>query len=58
MLLVRVADFRYALLDFGIAEWVGWVPIVGGLLTALAVVVLRNGFAQLAILLPALMVWR
>lgn len=51
---IAYAIFGYALLDFGIAEWVGWVAIVGGLLTALAVVVLRNGFPQLAILLPGL----
>ncbi|MGD2060949.1 MAG: hypothetical protein PVF87_08805 [Acidimicrobiia bacterium] len=37
-----------------VADWAGWVALVGGVATALVVVVVRDGFPQLGILIPAI----
>jgi hypothetical protein len=38
-----------------VADWAGWVALVGGVLTAVVVVVLRDGFPQLGVLIPAIL---
>jgi hypothetical protein len=38
-----------------VADWAGWVALVGGVATALVVVVLRDGFPQLGMLIPAIL---
>lgn len=43
-----------AILQTGVvADWAGWVALIGGAVTAVVVLVLRNGFPQLGILIPA-----
>jgi hypothetical protein len=43
-----------AILQTGVvADWAGWVALIGGAITAVVVLVLRDGFPQLGILLPA-----
>jgi hypothetical protein len=46
--------FGVAILQTGVvADWAGWVALIGGAVTAVVVLVLRDGFPQLGILLPA-----
>ena len=53
------ANHAYALIGFIIlqtglvADWAGWVALVGGVLTAAGVIIAREGFPQLGYLLPA-----
>lgn len=53
------SNLSYSLIGVGIllsgvvAAWAGWVALVGGLLTAVAVLIRRDGFPQLGSLLPA-----
>jgi hypothetical protein len=36
-----------------VADWAGWVALIGGVLISIVVLVTRNGFPQLAYLVPA-----
>jgi hypothetical protein len=55
------SNFVYALAGLAIlrtgvvADWSGWVALVGGPLIALGVLVRRDGFPQLGILIPAVL---
>lgn len=43
-----------AILQTGVvADWAGWVALIGGAVTAVVVLVLRDGFPQLGFLIPA-----
>lgn len=43
-----------AILQSGlVADWAGWVALIGGLLTAIGVLILRDGAPQLGSLIPA-----
>lgn len=51
----------YALLGLSIlqtgllADWAGWIALIGGALTAVVVLMVRGGFPQLGILIPAVL---
>ncbi len=53
------ANMAYAVFGLGILlsssmpVWVGWTSIAGGLLISLGVIVTRDGFPQLAVVVPA-----
>lgn len=53
------SNLAYSLLGLAIlqtdvvAAWAGWVALVGGVVIAVTVMILRDGFPQLGILLPA-----
>ena len=53
------SNLAYSLMGLGIlrsdlvADWAGWLALVGGLLIAVIVLAMREGFPQLAYILPA-----
>lgn len=55
------SNVAYSLLGFSIlqtglvADWAGWIALIGGALTAVVVLIVRNGFPQLGILIPAVL---
>lgn len=51
---ISYALFGLVILQTGVvADWAGWVALIGGALTAIVVLVVREGFPQLGILIPA-----
>lgn len=38
-----------------VADWAGWIALIGGVLTAVVVLIMREGFPQLGLLIPAML---
>lgn len=38
-----------------VADWAGWTALIGGALTAVVVLIVRDGFPQLGIMIPAVL---
>lgn len=58
---IIATNLSYALIGLGIlqsgmtADWAGWVSLIGGVLISAGVIITRNGFPQLGILIPAVL---